>query len=78
MFKPYDHPLANKARSSTVCADHLPLGPSPLFRIALISQAHGGVAHASGIFWKGQGGDRLSERMAIDYATFHRTVVYDL
>lgn len=82
MFKPYDHPLTNKARSCAVCTDHLPLGPSPLFRIhpnariVLISQAPGRVAHRSGIVWDDQGGRRLREWMDIDYSTFYQSDLF--
>jgi len=82
MFKPYDHPIANEARACTLCADHLPLGPSPLFRmhpnarIALISQAPGRVAHQSGVVWDDQGGRRLREWMDIDFSTFYQTELF--
>jgi len=82
MFKPYDHPVTKNARACTVCADQLPLGPSPLFRIhpnariALISQAPGRVAHQSGVVWDDQGGHRLRKWMDIDITTFYESDLF--
>ncbi|MBI3444249.1 MAG: uracil-DNA glycosylase family protein [Magnetospirillum sp.] len=47
------------------CADHLPLGPRPIFRLEasarllIIGQAPGTKVHESGIPWNDRSGDRL-------------------
>lgn len=66
-------------RNCTICAEHLPLGPRPVFRvhpkakIAIISQAPGRVVHLSGIAWADQSGDRLRSWLGVDKPTFYDT-----
>lgn len=66
-------------RNCTTCAEHLPLGPRPIFRvhpeakIAIISQAPGRVVHLSGIAWADQSGDRLRSWLGVDKPTFYDT-----
>jgi uracil-DNA glycosylase len=63
-----DHPLeilAAEARSCIICAEKLPLGPRPVFRVSatarllIISQAPGTKVHETGIPWNDASGDRL-------------------
>ncbi len=66
-------------KSCTICEEHLPLGPKPIFsihpeaRIGIISQAPGRLAHQSGIPWNDQSGDRLRTWLNVDRSTFHDT-----
>ncbi|NJC28432.1 uracil-DNA glycosylase family protein [Neolewinella antarctica] len=59
-----------------VCAEHLPLGPRPIFRlhgaatIALISQAPGRLAHLSGVAWDDPSGRKLREWLGVDETQF--------
>jgi uracil-DNA glycosylase len=79
-FSPeYPHPKLREARNCTVCAEHLPLGPNPIFRvhpearIALISQAPGRLAHLSSVAWDDPSGRRLREWLGVDEETFYHT-----
>jgi len=69
--------LIKDARACTVCQDHLPLGPRPLFqisrnaRVLIIGQAPGTAAHASGIPWDDPSGRRLRGWLGIDDAAFY-------
>jgi uracil-DNA glycosylase len=66
-------------RSCTICADHLPMAPKPIFtvhpkaKIGIISQAPGRLAHNSGIPWDDQSGDRLRQWLDVDRDTFYDT-----
>lgn len=57
--------LAKEVRACTVCADKLPLGPRPIFRVSatatllIASQAPGTLVHASGTPWTDASGHRL-------------------
>lgn len=79
MFEPYQHPDTKAMRSCTLCADHLPLGPKPIFRVhpkarvALISQAPGRKAHQSGTAWDDQSGERLREWLDMDWDSFYHS-----
>jgi len=56
---------AAAARACTLCAEKLPLGPRPTFRVSptarllVIGQAPGTKVHATGIPWNDPSGDRL-------------------
>ena len=69
--------LSIDARSCTVCADHLPLGPRPVFRVSstakllIISQAPGTKVHATGLPFDDASGDRLRRWMAIAPEDFY-------
>ncbi|MEN0003197.1 MAG: uracil-DNA glycosylase family protein [Bacteroidota bacterium] len=71
--------LIEKINACTLCAEHLPLGPRPIFRlhpaakIVLISQAPGRLAHQSGIAWDDQSGRRLRTWLDVDETTFYDT-----
>jgi uracil-DNA glycosylase len=71
--------LNQEIRACTICAEHLPLGPKPIFRlhpearIVIISQAPGRLAHQSGIAWDDQSGRRLREWLDVDEPTFYDT-----
>ncbi len=72
-------PLEAQILSCTICSDHLPLGPKPIFRlhpearIALISQAPGRVAHQKGIPWLDQSGNRLRDWLGVDMEVFYES-----
>ena len=65
------------ARACTVCAEHLPLGPRPVFRVSatarllIIGQAPGTRVHASGIPWNDPSGDRLRDWLGVDRDRFY-------
>lgn len=64
-------------RACTLCAEHLPLGPSPVLqvhpnaRILIAAQAPGRKAHASGMPFTDASGDRLRAWLDMDIATFY-------
>ena len=65
------------ARACAVCAEHLPLGPRPVFRISrsarllIVGQAPGTKVHETGIPWNDPSGDRLREWLTLDHDTFY-------
>lgn len=65
------------ARSCSLCADRLPLGPRPICqlhadaRILVTSQAPGTKAHLSGIPFDDASGERLRDWLGMDRATFY-------
>ncbi len=65
------------AAACTVCAEHLPLGPRPVFRVSptarllIIGQAPGTRVHASGIPWNDPSGDRLRDWLGLDRDRFY-------
>ena len=65
------------ARACTVCADHLPLGPRPVFRasptarLLIVGQAPGTRVHETGIPWNDPSGDRLRSWLALDREIFY-------
>lgn len=69
--------LVEEVRKCRVCADHLPLGPRPVFqihpeaRILIAGQAPGIRVHESGIPFNDPSGDRLRDWMGIDSETFY-------
>ncbi len=78
----YDNSLLNRARDCTVCADHLPLGPNPIFRIhpeariALISQAPGRYAHLSSVAWDDPSGRRLRDWLGVTEEEFYDSTTF--
>jgi uracil-DNA glycosylase len=69
--------LAAEARACAICADKLPLGPRPVFRVSrtarlmIISQAPGTKVHATGIPFNDASGDRLRFWMGIPSEIFY-------
>ncbi len=69
--------LINDARSCTVCAEHLPLGPRPIFqlhesaRILVAGQAPGKKVHETGIPFNDPSGDRLRTWLGISREMFY-------
>ena len=69
--------ILRRARACTLCAEHLPAGPRPLFqagpqaRVLVIGQAPGRVAHESGIPWNDASGRRLREWLGVTPADFY-------
>ncbi len=68
---------AEAARACTLCAQHLPLGPRPVFRVSetarllIVSQAPGTRVHETGIPWNDRSGDRLRGWLELDRETFY-------
>jgi uracil-DNA glycosylase len=68
--------LVAEAGACTVCAQHLPHGPRPVFsvgartRIVIVGQAPGARVHASGVPWQDDSGDHFIEWLGVDRATF--------
>ena len=68
---------AAAARACRVCADLLPLGPRPVFRVSttarllIVGQAPGTRVHETGIPWNDPSGDRLRKWLAMDRDTFY-------
>lgn len=69
--------ILKEARSCTVCASELPLGPKPLLsadpaaRILIAGQAPGKATHEEGIPWQDRSGDRLREWLGVDEDRFY-------
>jgi uracil-DNA glycosylase len=69
--------LVAEMRACTLCADRLPLGPKPTFRIAptarllLVGQAPGTRVHETGIPWNDRSGERLREWLQLDRERFY-------
>lgn len=65
------------ARACTLCADDLPLGARPVFRVSptarllIVGQAPGTRVHETGIPWNDPSGDRLRDWLAVDRETFY-------
>lgn len=69
--------LSAEARACTRCADELPLGPRPVFRVSttarllIVGQAPGTKVHETGIPWNDASGDRLRDWLRLDRETFY-------
>ena len=69
--------LVEEIRACTVCSEHLPLGPRPVFqaepsaRILVVGQAPGTAVHKTGIPFNDPSGDRLRDWMGVDRQTFY-------
>ena len=65
------------ARACRICADHLPFGPRPVFRVSrtarllIVGQAPGTIVHETGIPWNDRSGDRLRDWLAVDHDAFY-------
>jgi uracil-DNA glycosylase len=71
--------VAAQIRACRVCAEHLPLGPRPVFqaslasRVLIASQAPGTKVHETGIPFNDASGDRLRGWLGIDRNLFYDT-----
>jgi len=71
--------LVAEARACRLCAEHLPLGPRPVFlvgagaRLMIVGQAPGRRVHETGIPWNDPSGERLREWLRLDRARFYDT-----
>src|ERR1700735_2696600 len=69
--------VAAAARACRVCADVLPLGPRPVFRVSttatllIIGQAPGTKVHETGVPWNDPSGDRLRDWLRMDRDLFY-------
>lgn len=69
--------LISQVRRCTLCAEHLPLGPRPVFqlhetaRILIASQAPGRRVHETGLPFNDPSGDRLREWLNMTRTTFY-------
>ncbi len=69
--------LLEEVRCCTICSEHLPLGPRPIFqihphaRILVVGQAPGRKAHEAGIPFADPSGDRLREWMGVTPEIFY-------
>ena len=69
--------LSTEARACTICADELPLGPRPVFRVSptarllIVGQAPGTKVHGTGIPWNDASGDRLRGWLNLDPEIFY-------
>ena len=69
--------LSTEARACTICADELPLGPRPVFRVSptarllIVGQAPGTKVHGTGIPWNDASGDRLRDWLRLDREIFY-------
>lgn len=68
-----------EVRACTICKEHLPEGPRPVFKIEpenkilIIGQAPGLKVHQSGIPWDDKSGDNLRSWMGISREVFYET-----
>lgn len=75
---PLSH-LIEDIKGCTICTQHLPLGPRPVFsvsksaKIMIVGQAPGTRVHETGIPWNDPSGDKLREWMGVDKAQFYDT-----
>ncbi|MBK5293040.1 MAG: uracil-DNA glycosylase family protein [Acidobacteriia bacterium] len=69
--------LLDEVRGCSLCSEHLPLGPKPIFqfhpraRILVVAQAPGRKAHEAGLPFSDVSGDRLREWMGITPEVFY-------
>ena len=69
--------LIDEVRRCTICAEHLPLGPRPIFqlhpqaRILIVGQAPGRKAHESGVPFSDASGDRLRQWLGLTPEVFY-------
>ena len=69
--------LAARMRACRLCAEHLPLGPNPVFRLSasarllIVGQAPGTRVHESGIPWNDRSGDRLRLWLGLSLDEFY-------
>lgn len=71
--------LSAEARACTLCAEHLPYEPRPVFlvgrraRLLIVGQAPGRRVHETGIPWNDPSGDVLREWLRLERAQFYDT-----
>ena len=76
-FRPQSSRAYTPITTCTHCAEHLPLGPRPIYRlhpkatIALISQAPGRLAHESGVAWDDPSGRKLRDWLGVTETEFY-------
>lgn len=69
--------LSSLISNCALCADHLPLGPRPVFqvdptsKILIIGQAPGTKVHASGVPWDDASGRNLRKWLAVSEEQFY-------
>ncbi|MEZ4857414.1 MAG: uracil-DNA glycosylase family protein [Flavobacteriaceae bacterium] len=69
--------LTEKIKACTICNEHLPLGPRPIFsvakdsKIAIIGQAPGAKVHESGIPWDDFSGKQLRAWLQVTDEAFY-------
>lgn len=69
--------LVARAQTCTVCAEHLPHNPRPVFRIAptarllIVGQAPGRWVHETGIPWNDPSGDTLRDWLGMTRELFY-------
>lgn len=69
--------LLTEVRSCVACADHLPLGPRPVFqvhpaaRILIAAQAPGRAVHETGVPFNDASGDRLRRWLGVSREQFY-------
>jgi uracil-DNA glycosylase len=69
--------LLAEIRRCTVCSAALPAGPRPIVqfgataRVLIVGQAPGAKAHASGVPWRDESGERLRAWMGIASSAFY-------
>jgi len=69
--------LLSEIRACTICAEHLPLGPRPVFqvhpsvRVLIAGQAPGRKVHESGVPFDDASGDRLRIWLRVSRETFY-------
>ncbi len=74
--------LLDEISACRLCAEHLPLGPRPVVRIApearilIIGQAPGTKVHASGIPWDDASGKRLRDWLGVRPDQFYDTSLF--
>ena len=71
--------VSAEARACTLCAEHLPFEPRPVFlvgrgaRLLIVGQAPGRRVHETGIPWNDPSGDVLREWLALGREEFYDT-----
>ncbi|WP_417835626.1 uracil-DNA glycosylase family protein [Thalassospira tepidiphila] len=69
--------LLSDVRACRICAEHLPLGPRPVVRMAksarilVIGQAPGTRVHETGLPWNDASGDRLRDWLGLSVDDFY-------
>ncbi|WP_336231933.1 uracil-DNA glycosylase family protein [Thalassospira sp. CH_XMU1458] len=69
--------LLSEVRACRICAEHLPLGPRPVVRMAksarilVIGQAPGTRVHETGLPWNDASGDRLRDWLGLSVDDFY-------
>ena len=78
-LKPKTTKLEKDMAACTICSEHLPLGPRPVFsfssksKILLVGQAPGIRVHESGVPWNDPSGVRLRQWLGVSENQFYDT-----